>query len=137
MFQSTRPTAILDWCNEMRWKANTCTHLWLSKSATTVPVHFDPTPSSSVSASSAGLTRQILTWPSRLPVAIRWYDRPHEGAHATEVTAYGAGASFSKAGAPAKPLPSAEDLPDGEGSSVSSVIGRRDGEIWMICANQP
>ena len=33
----------------------------------------------------------MRTCPSRPPVAIRWYDRPHEGAQATEVIEKGGG----------------------------------------------
>jgi hypothetical protein len=43
-----------------------------------------PGPSSS-SKSSPGFTLQIRTCPSRLPVVIKWYDLPHDGAHETEV----------------------------------------------------
>lgn len=48
------------------------------KSATTSALHGSP--------SSPGSTRQIRTTPSREPVAMRWCDRPHDGAHAREVS---------------------------------------------------
>lgn len=38
------------------------------------------------SSSSPGWIFQILTLPSRLPVAIKWYERPHEGAQDKDVT---------------------------------------------------
>lgn len=44
------------------------------------------TPSLSKS-SDPGLIFHIRTCPSRPPVATRWYERPHEGAHDTEVMA--------------------------------------------------
>ena len=44
-------------------------------------------PSSLSKSSDPGLIFQIRTCPSRPPVATRWYERPHEGAHDTEVIA--------------------------------------------------
>ena len=63
------------------------------KSATNVAVHLlssiSPSLISSVLSKSSdpGLIFHIRTCPSRPPVATRWYERPHEGAHDTEVTA--------------------------------------------------
>ena len=54
-----------------------------------------PSSRSTSSRGVGGLTRHIRTWPSLLPVAIKWYDRPQEGAQATEVTEYGVGESPS------------------------------------------
>lgn len=34
-----------------------------------------------------GYMRQMRTFPSRPPVATNWYERPHDGAQATEVIA--------------------------------------------------
>ena len=64
----------------------------------------------------------MRTCPSRPPVATRWYERPHEGAHDTEVIAYGA-------------VPSSEIDPKstgGEGSRERRVIGRREGDSCII-----
>ena len=44
-------------------------------------------PSSLSKSSDPGLIFHIRTCPSRPPVATRWYERPHEGAHDTEVIA--------------------------------------------------
>ena len=41
-------------------------------------------------------TFHILTRPYRPPVVIKWYDRPHKRAHATEVTANGSCWSHSR-----------------------------------------
>lgn len=53
----------------------------LGNSATTSDVQDRDPPSSS----DGGSTRQIRTAPSRLPVAMRWYERPHDGAQDTQV----------------------------------------------------
>jgi hypothetical protein len=75
-------------------------------------------------SSSAGLTRQMRTRPSRPPVAMRWYDRPQDGAHATQVIAKGAGPLFSGPVAPT-PVPvalfSEVDKEAGDGSSVKRM----------------
>ena len=57
-------------------------------SATDTAVHFAASWSTSAASSDPGLTFHILAWPSCPPVAMRWYDLPHKGAHATEVMAY-------------------------------------------------
>lgn len=68
-------------------------------------------------------------------MAIRWYDLPHEGAHATQVIAYGVGvASVSATGFVA--MPSEEEEGGGEGSRVRRVVGRLDGDDWIICHNR-
>jgi hypothetical protein len=46
-----------------------------------------PSPINSSKSSDPGLIFHIRTCPSRQPVATRWYERPHEGAHDTEVIA--------------------------------------------------
>lgn len=60
---------------------------------------------------------------------MRWYDRPHEGAHATEVTEYATGPSLSNPGAgllDAGSPPGAREA--GLESRESTVDGRREGE---------
>jgi hypothetical protein len=64
----------------------------------------------------------MRTWPSRLPVATRWYERPHDGAHETELTDAGRVPSAS-----GRPDPSVPDA--GEGSSMERRIVRREGAI--------
>lgn len=132
IFHSTRPTA----------------DLWSSKSPTMLADHCAPSPSSApVSRSSlgvGGLTRQIRTCPSRAPVATRWYERPHDGAHAMDVTAH-VFAPVHPSPAPAPPDPfvaAAGDLMDGSeaegaedagaGLRLRSEDGRREGVTWMI-----
>lgn len=85
------------------------------KSPTNVAAHFSFSELSSPSLGKTlgGLTRHILTCPSREPVAIRWYDLPHEGAHETDVMAYVTGGSVS-------PLESDDGL-GAKGSSVNRV----------------
>ena len=46
-----------------------------------------PSPINSSKSSDPGLIFHIRTCPSRPPVATRWYERPHEGAHDTDVIA--------------------------------------------------
>lgn len=60
-------------------------HLWSSKSAAIRPDHFPSLDSSP--APSGRFTLHILTCPSRLPVAMRWIERPQEGAQEMEVVA--------------------------------------------------
>ena len=93
-----------------------------------MPVHLGSPSASASSRSSAGFTLQILTCPSLPPVARRWYDRPQDGAHATEVIAYGVGASPSPDG----PVPALVSDGLGVGSSVNNVVGRREGETCII-----
>jgi hypothetical protein len=54
---------------------------------------------------------------------MRWYERPHDGAHDTEVIAEVTLASGS-VGAPSADA--------GDGSSVRIVVGRWDGNSWII-----
>lgn len=56
-----------------------------SNSATTSAFHPSLDVSSGSSPSFGGSTLHILTAPSRAPVAMRWYDRPQDGAHETDV----------------------------------------------------
>ena len=65
---------------------------------------------------------------------MRWYDRPHDGAHATDVTANVLGASGSPPAAAV--APSALDEDAGVGFRDRSVDGRREGETWMICTRR-
>ena len=136
MFHSTRPTA----------------DLWSSKSPTMLALHFSlsrsfsgppPSPTSSPSRSSLGVggfTRHIRTWPSREPVATRWYDRPHDGAHATDVIANALGGSPSVPDADVDVavvvvvvlVTSEAAVVRGEGLRLSTVVGRWEGDIWMI-----
>ena len=59
----------------------------VSHGAIDTAVHFAASWWPSVASSDPGLTFHILTWPSRPPLAMRWYDPRHEGAQATEVMA--------------------------------------------------
>ncbi len=81
-----------------------------------------------------GFTFQILTRPSRPPVAMRWYDLPHEGAHATEVIANGVGCSASVwPGVTEGSVEGVLFCAAGDGSSTRMVAGLREGESWIIC----
>lgn len=147
MFHSTLPTADLVAkpasasapANHNQNEQKQRTHLWLSKSATMLALHF-PSPSPSSASSSTGFTFQILTCPSRLPVAMRWYERPHDGAHATEVTAYTP--TVDSVSPPAAALGAAaaagtrscEDSSVGAGSRTRMAVGRREEDSEMICA---
>jgi hypothetical protein len=75
-------------------------------------------------SSSSGLGRSFhtRTCPSRPHVAMRWYERPHDGAHEMEVMAYGAVTSSDMD----------PGSTGGEGSSERSVIGRREGDNCII-----
>lgn len=97
-----------------------------------MPVHLSSPSTSASSLSSAGFTFQILTWPSLPPVARRWYDRPQDGAHATEVIAYGVGASPSPDGPVPELVSDGFRAPEGAGSSVNNVVGRREGDTCII-----
>jgi hypothetical protein len=81
--------------------------------------------SASSSFKGGGLTFHTRTRPSRLPVATRWYERPQDGAHATDVTEYVGGLARCVG----------EEV-GGDGSSVSTATGLREGEsltIWRLC----
>jgi hypothetical protein len=74
------------------------------------------------SSSEVGRSFQTRTCPSRPPVAMRWYERPHDGAHEMDVIACCA-------------ITSSEMDPvstGGEGSSERRVIGRREGDSCII-----
>ena len=74
-------------------------------------------------------------------MAIRWYERPHEGAHATEVIAYGAGVESESIVVDAVAVvggtgagggvPSSVCV--GDGSRMSRAVGRREGDNCIIC----
>ena len=60
---------------------------------------------------------------------MRWYERPHDGAHATDVTANALDGSPSLLDVEVVLVASAAL---GEGLRLSTVVGRCDGDIWMI-----
>jgi len=70
---------------------------------------------------------------------MRWYDRPHDGAQATEVIEYGVGTWESGsivAGAPATVFAAASRVEFrgvGRGPRVNSAVELLGGESWMIC----
>jgi hypothetical protein len=101
----------------------------------------------------------MRTCPSRPPVAMRWYERPQDGAQETDVMEYEAGPviSFAIEGEPeveavkgsalvggtGAPKPSGceyacgiwgvlEVSVGGVGSRERIVVGRRDGVTWII-----
>jgi len=69
---------------------------------------------------------------------MRWYERPHDGAHATDVMANAGGAAVASASAACVVLLSGAAAAGacgagaGAASRVSRTVGRRDGESCII-----